>query len=141
MPSTPFALIHAYTRREAIADGVLVAVPPEVARSAGIVHPVAITAALHATAVAVPPGCEGLQEASARLWDLLWMLRCAVKGTLPGTSVAPGPGGIGEELAYQLHVVTDVDHLEAPALVTVRALCGPGDDLEPVMTLMLPDED
>jgi hypothetical protein len=29
----------------------------------------------------------------------------------------------------------------APQLVTLRAACGPGDNGEPVVTVMMPDED
>ena len=28
-----------------------------------------------------------------------------------------------------------------PQLITLQAVCGPGDDLEPVITVMLPGED
>jgi hypothetical protein len=48
-------LIHAYTRAEAIADGALIDVSA-VARKAGIRYPVALTAAVWAKCVAVPPG-------------------------------------------------------------------------------------
>ena len=50
-----FDLIHSYTRAQAIADGVLVDVSAT-AREAGIRFPVALTCAVYARCVTVPPG-------------------------------------------------------------------------------------
>jgi hypothetical protein len=58
--------IHRYTRADAIRDGVLIDVSA-VAREAGIVYPVALTAAVWARCVAVPAGVE-CQDEQGRLW-------------------------------------------------------------------------
>jgi len=115
--------IYGYTRAQAIEDGVLVDVSP-VARGAGVKFPVAVTRAVWAQYVAVPEGVIG-QDEQGRLWDILWMLRHAAKRG-------------GEELRYQLLVRNDN---RKPKLVTLKAICGPGDDAEPVITVMLPEED
>lgn len=122
-----FDLIHSYTRQQAIEDGVLVDVT-EVARVAGFCHPVAMTATVFGAYVDAPTGVPG-QDAAGRLWDILWMLRHAIRGS----------SGSGRELRFQLHV----QNAEAapPRLVTLKAVCGPDDDGEPVVTIMLPDED
>jgi hypothetical protein len=69
-------LIDSYSRAEAIADGVLIDVSA-VAGGAGIRYPVALTRAAWERGVRVPPGVS-CQDEAGRLWDGLWMLRCAV---------------------------------------------------------------
>jgi hypothetical protein len=118
-------LVHAYTRAQAIADGVLVDVSAT-AREAGIRYPVALTRAVWCRCVKVPPGVQCLDEAG-RLWDVVWMLRCAIRASEGG-----------DTLTYQLRVRNDK---RRPELVTLKAVCGPGDDAAPVLTVMLADED
>jgi hypothetical protein len=69
-------LIHRYTRADAIRDGVLIDVSA-VAREAGIRYPVALTRAAWERCVAVPPGVR-CQDEAGRLWNVLFLLRCAV---------------------------------------------------------------
>ena len=69
-------LIFSYTRRQAIADGVLVDVST-LAKEAGFRFPVAVTAAVWAECVTVPDGVAG-QDETGRLWDVLNMLRFAI---------------------------------------------------------------
>jgi hypothetical protein len=63
-----------------------------------------------------------------RLWDILWMCRCSILLSREAEA----------ELFLHLHVRNDN---RRATLVTLRAACGPGDELEPVTTIMLPDED
>ncbi len=120
-------LIHRYTRADAIADGALIDVSA-VAREAGIRYPVALTRAAWERCVTVPPGVE-CQDEAGRLWDVLWLLRCAV-----------GRSDGGPELRFGVHVRDDNSE-RTPPLVRLKAVCGPGDQAEPVVTVMLPDED
>ncbi len=122
-----FTYIHVYTRREAIADGVLVDVT-DAATEAGFRCPFAVTAALHARYVAVPAGVSGQDEAG-RLWDLLTVLR----HTILRNPLSQ------DELRYRLYVVTRPG--TDPELVEVKAVCGPDEDGRLCVTLMLPDED
>ena len=122
-----FVLIHSYTRREAIEDGVLVDVSA-VAREAGIRYPVAVTSAVWGNYVEVPPDVVG-QDEQGRLWDVLWMFRTAVQRQR-------GPGS--DVVRYSLLVRNDN---ERPREVELKAVCGPGDDGEPVVTILLPEED
>ena len=120
-------VIHAYTRAQAVADGVLTDVS-EAAREAGFRYPVALTRAVWDEYVAVPPGVEGQDEAG-RLWDVLTMLKFAIR-----------TGGGGSEVLFPLHVRNDNRDGEPP-LVELKAVCGPGDDMEPCITVMQPSED
>ena len=99
------------------------------AREAGFKYPVALTVAAWAKCVAVPPGVV-CQDEAGRLWDVLTMLRWAVRGSKDGTA----------EVRFGVHVRND-NREGTPPLVQLKALCGPGDDGEPVITVMLPDED
>jgi hypothetical protein len=119
-------IVFSYARARAIRDGVLVDVT-ETAREAGLGYPTAITASVWADYVRVPEGIEGQDEAG-RLWDILWMCRCGILHSREADA----------ELLFQLHVRNDAPRATQ---VTLKAVCGPGDELEPVITIMLPDED
>jgi hypothetical protein len=48
----------------------------------------------------------------------------------------------GSTLLFKLYVRNhNCERLDSRDLVTLKAACGPGDDAEPVLTIMLPDED
>jgi hypothetical protein len=119
-------LIHRYTRADAIRDGVLIDVS-ETAREAGSKWPVALTAAVWAKCVEVPPGVA-CQDEAGRLWDVLFLLALAARRS------------DGAAVAFAVHVRND-NREGTPPLVRLKALCGPGDDGEPVLTVMMPDED
>ena len=116
-----------YTRAEAIADGVLIDVSA-VAREAGIRYPVALTQAVCERCVTVPPGVL-CQDEAGRLWDVLFLLRCAI-----------GRSAGGAVIHFGVHVRND-NWDRTPPLVRLKAVCGPGDQGEPVITVMLPDQD
>jgi hypothetical protein len=121
-------VIYAYTQAQAIEDGVLVDVS-QIAREAGIKFPVALTRAVWVNYVEVPEGVVA-QDESGRLWDILWMLRCQIRRSQ------------GDTLHFQLYVRNhNRERLTRQDLVTVKAVCGPGDTPDPVITIMLPDED
>ena len=120
--------LHTYTRRQAIADGVLIDVS-DAAKEAAFRIPVALTSAAWGKYVAVPPGVEG-QDEGGRLWDVLWMLLVAIRTG----------GGAGDEVRFRLHVRND-DRDGEPPLIELKAACGPADDGSPCVTVMLPDED
>jgi hypothetical protein len=60
------------------------------------------------------------------LWDVIWMMRSAV-----------GRSRGGPDIAFELLCVTTSVR---PSRVALRAVVGPGDDAEPVVTVMLPEE-
>lgn len=125
----PFGeLIFAYTREQAISDGVLVDVS-EVAKEAGFKMPVALTRAVFENYVRVPEGVHAQDEAG-RLWDILHMTAFAARRCDPDAS----------EIPVLLHV-RNSNRPGTPPLVRLKAHCGPGDRGEPVVTIMTPDED
>ena len=79
-PLADFDIISVYTRQQAIEDGIFVDVT-EVAKEAGIKHPVAVTANLFHTHVNPDPMPQG-QDLQVRLWDLLNMFAFCCKGMI-----------------------------------------------------------
>ena len=118
-------VIYQYTRAQAIEDGVLIDVT-ETAREAGISFPTAVTAAVWAECVTVPDEAAW-QDEQGRLWDVLTMLRYAIVRSRAT-----------QELAFSVAVQNDA---RSPRPVQLKALCGPGDQGEPVITIMMPHED
>jgi hypothetical protein len=117
-------VIVAYTRADALRDGVLVDVT-ETAREMGYRVPVAVTRAVW-VGVVEPDETPG-QSVEGRLWDVLWMLHYAIK-------TRPRAGSL---VRYQLYATIG----GFSRLVTLKAVIGPGDEGEPVITIMEPDED
>jgi hypothetical protein len=70
------------------------------------------------------------QDEAGRLWDVLAVLRWVIRGAL----------GSAREVRFGVHVRDD-DREGALPVVRLKALCGPGDQGEPVLTVLLPDED
>jgi hypothetical protein len=66
---------------------------------------------------------------AGRMRGVPWLLRWAL---------VRGDGG--RVVRFALHVRND-DREGPPPLVRLKAVCGPGDQGEPVLTVMLPDED
>ena len=119
-------VIYAYTRAQAIADGVLVDVS-EMGKEAGFRHPVALTDTVFNSYVRVPEGVD-CQDEKGRLWDILWMLHVAIKR---GANSKDRDGA--NLLLFELCVRNDN---ESAKMVQLKAICGPGDDAEPVITIM-----
>lgn len=118
-------LIFSYSRAQAIADGVLVDVS-EQAKEAGFRYPVALTAAAWADCVAWRESHRGSgQSESGRLWDVLWMTKLAIKGAA------------GDRVDVVVHRLRGGRSMP----ISLLAVVGPGDDWEPVITIMLPTED
>ena len=122
-------IISIYTRREALADGVQKDISG-IAGEAGIRYPVFITQGVYAQYVIVPLGVE-CQDEQGRLWDVVWMLACAIRREDADSSA----------FHFQLYV-RNSNESEAE-LVTLLAVCGPRDfdDPRPAITIMLPGED
>ena len=71
------------------------------------------------------------QDRSGRLWDVVWM---AI------TAIHLAEGG-GDRLNFQLYRIPwDGESMEAQ-LTTLKLIVGPGDQGEPVVTILLADED
>jgi hypothetical protein len=121
--------ISTYTRADAIGDGQLVDVS-EMAEEAGFRWPVAITKNLSADIADIPTG-DTLQSYEGRLWDVLWMARVNARSSKQ-------EGGDSEALLYEL--VMDTEDGPESSLYRVKMHLGGGDNGEPVITLMKPEE-
>jgi len=119
-------VIYSYTRKQAIEDGVLVALPEmqTMAKEAGFNLPIALSITLWNL---VEPGGKAKEHGEdwkGRLWDVLWMLRCAALRE-PNTDL----------IEYQ---VIFTDPAGRKKTHTLWAQIGPGDDGETVLTIMDP---
>jgi len=123
--------ISIYTRGQAIEDGVLVDLMQTetvgLVREAGFRFPVAMTVGAFSATVGEPdkPLPAG-QDLKGRLWDVLWMLKLAIKSSKPGNVVS-----------FSVNVWDGSRRKR----VNLWSLCGPGDNAEPVITIMLEGED
>lgn len=138
--------ISVYSRAQAIADGLLIDLSTAtddkghlLCPQAGFKIPAAITRAAWAATIEAggtwkPDGdgeileLKGGQSLTGRLWDVLWMLRSAI-----------GQAGKSDRVHFQ--VLVDVNGNGHREMVRLWALCGPGDNAEPVITVMLKGED
>jgi hypothetical protein len=117
-------VIYSYTRAQALEDGVLVDVS-SLAREAGFRYPVAVTTRVWHEWVVPPEGTPG-QDATGRLWDVLNVLRMEIRKA-------------GQTDRVDFEVLFDQGGEKVYG--QFYALCGPGDSGEPVITIMLPEED
>jgi hypothetical protein len=124
--------IYAYTRAQALEDGVLVDVS-ELAQEAGFRYPVAMTRTAWADCVEWSDldseKQQVCQDPIARLWDVLFMAAYAARRSA------------GDHLTFRVHRVPRDGHAIQPDQVTLQMLIGPGDRGEPVMTILLLGED
>jgi hypothetical protein len=124
-------IIYAYTREQALADGVLIDVS-KMAKEAGISFPTAVTSAVwHEFIVPNQAMVEFGQDENGRLWDVLWMLRVNIMRASKPSDV----------IYYQVSFFMEIENAPKQKLIMLKAVCGPGDDGEPVITIMKPDED
>jgi Family of unknown function (DUF6573) len=137
-------VISTYSRCQAIEDGVLVSLNDpsftfrpglNICAEAGIKFPVAMTIAAFAKTVSevgtpLPP----CQDISGRLWDVLSVFKLAARRG-------------GSEIRFPVSVINWVYvggkrvYRTKREMVILKALCGPGDNGEPFITIMLAGED
>ena len=118
-------VISSYSRAQALADGVLIDAS-KLAREAGFRYPVALTTAAWHDCVEVS-SADHVHDETGRLWDVLNVLRFAIKSNSDRSDIR--------------FCVDVTDEREQVKRIDLKCLCGPGDDAEPVLTIMLPEED
>jgi len=114
--------IYIYTRKQAIEDGVLIDVT-ETAKEAGFKVPVAVTCTLHEIINTVSK--KSYQSFEGRLWDVLYMGALAARNNPTQSTIL-----------YVLRLTHG-----RKKNITLKMIISGGDDGEPVITIMLPDED
>jgi hypothetical protein len=125
-------VISTYSRAQAIEDGVLVDLRQgeleELVLQAGFKYPVACTAEVYAECIKLTDAAKRAgNDIKGRAWDVLWMLKMALR-TARNT----------DRITFRLSVVRDRIR---PTPTELVAVCGPGDDAEPVITIMFPGQD
>lgn len=126
-------VISTYTRAQAIEDGVLVDAGT-MAKEAGFKWPVVLTSAAWADCVAWTDDDSQKQvhqDQSGRLWDVLYMASHGIRTRKDS----------GDRLLFQLYRVSRDGFSTGSVLVTLKLIIGPGDAGEPVITILLPEED
>ncbi len=121
------SIVHSYTRADAIADGVLVdltAAYPEECRLYR--YPVACTAAVWSLVDQAVTNRRHFNDEAGVVWDILYM---------PQKGIIARPDA--QTVLFQV-VITGSGKKK---IHTMKAVCGPGDNLEPVISIMLPSED
>lgn len=120
-------VIHAYTRAQALEDGVLADISG-LAREAGFRIPVAVTQGVWEVLNPSDELKAAGQDLNGRAWDLLMVLRLAVRRVRESDVAHFAPLFIRQPG-------------RAAEPVEMWAKCGPGDEGEPVITVMLKGED
>jgi hypothetical protein len=120
-----FELVYAYTRTQAIADGVLIPIPKE---DSGLKIPAAISSNLYHQYIEPPKGLEGEgQSATGRLHDTLMLFKAAASAHWDG-----------------IHVLFDVFYLMGPGRlekVKLLAILGADDEGETCLTICFPEDE
>ena len=126
-------VIYIYSRAQAIEDGVLITAG-SMSAEAGFKWPVAFTSAVWEDCIAwtdEDKAKQAYQDQSGRLWDVLYMASRTISTSC----------GSSDQLRFELYrVPRDGKSMEAE-LVTLKLIVGSGDQGEPVITIMMPNED
>jgi hypothetical protein len=117
-------VIFTYTRTQALEDGQLVDIS-KLAREAGFKFPVAITCGVHELLHDIAqPG----QSFGGRVWDMLMVLRYEIKKSNASDTIYFAP-------------LFNAKAHKQPLEYKLWAKCHAGDNFEPVITVMLINED
>jgi len=117
-------VIYTYTRKQAIEDGVLVDVTKE-AKEAGFKWPFAMTSEVWGLIEDIPEK-HSHEDVQGRLWDVLMVARATILAA----------HGRQDILFFEV-----ILHHDKGSKIKLKLHCGPGDNGEPVLTLMLPEQD
>jgi hypothetical protein len=128
-------VIHTYTRAQAIEDGVLVDLRQgdlgKLVEEAGFKYPIACTAEVFAECIELTDAAKRAHnDIKGRLWDVLNVLKHAIRTTAKGRKT--------DRISFTVSVVRD---RVRPTPTELVAICGPGDTMEPVITIMFPGQD
>lgn len=121
-------VISEYSRATAIEDGDLVDVT-ETAKEAGFKFPVAITRTLYDGYIVPDPRSVPYgQSERGRLWDVLSVLNFVIRASRGST----------DRVLFKVRFIMKTKQVRD---IVIKSMCGPGDNAEPVITIMLRDED
>ena len=118
-------IICSYSREQALEDGVLVDVTDE-AKKAGFKYPFAMTAEVWNVINSIPEE-HSYESKAGRLWDVLMLAMMRIRTLKTDTDL------IMFEVILHNNMMHDT--------VELKLLIGPGDTVDPVFTLMFPNQD
>jgi len=116
-------LIFSYSREQAINDGVLIPIDAKMGSEVGLKVPAAMTNGLYNKYIQTTLLS---QDEEGRIWDMLFMFVLSAKGSNSDTILF--------DVIFQMS-----DSKTETA--TLKAIIGPGDHGEPVLTFLLKHED
>ena len=125
-------VISAYSRQNAINDGVLVDVTT-MSKELGFKFSVAVTATVWNKRIFwsdEDTHLQTYQDTNGRLWDVLFMLRFGITKNCDKNY-----------LKYKLYVIPRNGKSTKAKLTELKSVMSAGDNGEPVITIMLPNED
>lgn len=115
-------VISSYSRAQALEDGELVDVS-DLAKQAGFRLPTAITRTVHALCTPQKSSC---QDYTGRLWDVLFLASLASRMAVKRGSHDP-----------RVYFMVKLGRKNHRLILHI----GPGDEAEPVLTIMAPEDD
>ena len=114
-----------HSRKIALEDEVIFDIS-KLATEAGIIYPTAITDTLMEIVNNKPKH----EDIEGRIWDIITMLKYAIKQVEPNTST----------LSFSLILNEILTHEKQPQGIELKAIVHGGDNQEPVITIMIFDE-
>lgn len=124
-------VIHSYTRQDALDDGTLIDVS-KIAREAGFKVPVAIKDTVHNMITPTEEEKSFGQDYEGRLWDIFSCLKMSIRIN-SNRRIIKFYFLMQEKNPGSKRMTMDRKYL--------KAIIGPGDNHETVLTIMLPNED
>lgn len=115
-------VIYSYTRKQAIEDGVLIDITENV-KGCPFKYPIAITSAVYGIVERAVENERFCNDYNGILWDIVWM---AAHGQISGS-----------ESRFSV-IITGAGPNRYHSF---KMVCGPGDNGDTVLTVMLPNED
>ena len=133
-------LIHVYTRADAIRDGVLVELEPELCHEAGFRCPVDVTASVWGIIEPNEQERGDGQDLTGRTWDVLNLARFTLRRATPFETYEP-PIAVRFPCAFWMKRPEYRAGRRGQVTLTLKAVLGADFDGSPCITVMLPDED
>ena len=127
-----WAVVSVYSRSDALKDGVLIDVS-EQARECGFKFPVAVTNTVWSNWIEVGAELEEVgQSAQGRLWDVLNVLFFTIRKLPKGVD--------SSRIKFRVLFLMNANgsHYAEPELI---AVCEPGDNMEPTITIMVEEDE
>ena len=129
-----WTVVHTITRAQLLVDGFLVDVSA-IAAEAGFKVPVAMTTEVWSECVRWTAedskAQRTYQDQEGRLWDVVWMAMHAARACHPDRT----------QVQFGVYRVARNGVASRPTLAHLKLMIGPGDQGEPVATILLPYQD